>query len=476
MASDYEKFLWKETESEDLSQRAHAYWHLAEYSLHSTEYNVALGLNETAQENYTKAGDAEGMAMTRIQHARILAALGEYDQAIEELEACSLEERANPSQTKLAEIISIEGHVYLEKNDVDRAIDCFRQSIELYKSEDEYDETLRVSVQLSTLLRDHDRAHEAFEIIEGAKEAALQDDDARSQAEYEFERGQVLTEIGRRDEAIEALEGAASSFEFLDMKPRSQMTRARLAHAYNRFGEYGKAIEFSKANSEDLVRHSRTIAGAAKLRLDYSYESAYAHSRLGNFEKAKKICKESINVARTLGRKGVQVRFLKLQGWMAEQEFELETAERVYREAIEVNCHRAANRKRRALKLSLAGIYIEAQRGRETIDLLETFDIYQWGKADLEKRQTYFTLLMHAYWYVGNSENAATLAKVVLENQLIEGVSSPSACAAHNMLSVVYENWNQLEKAREHGLKALAMAIEFGNQPLAQDLSKRWLS
>ena len=476
MASDYEKFLWTETESEDLSQRGRAFWHLAENSLHSSELNTALGLNETAQDNYTKAGDAEGIATTRIQHARIMAALGEHEKAIEELEVCSLEERANPSQTKLAEIISIEGQIYVEKHDFDRAIECWRQSIELFKSEDEYDETLRVSVQLSGLLRDQDRAHEAFEIIEGAKAAALQDEDARSQAEFELERGQVLTDMGRRDQAIEALEGAASSFEFLDMWARAQVARACLADAYNRFGEYEKAIETSDAHTKHLIQHSRTMSGAAKLRLDFSFETAFAHSRLGNFDKAKKICKESVNVARTLGRKGMQVRFLKLQGWMAEQEFDLETAERVYREAIDVNRQRAVNRKSRALKLSLAGIYIDAQRGREAIDLLETFDIYQWGKADLEKRQTYFSILMHGYWFIGDSENAATLAQLVLDNQIIEGVSTTSACAAQNMLSVIYENWNQVDKAREHGLKALAMAIEFGNQPLAQELSRRWLS
>jgi hypothetical protein len=83
---------------------------------------------------------------------------------------------------------------------------------------------------------------------------------------------------------------------------------------------------------------------------------------------------------------------------------------------------------------------------------------------------------MVAYFQLGNLEQAHLLAKLVLENAIVEGAVSESAMMAHDTLSDVYTHWGKSDQAREHGIKALAMAVELEQQPVAQRLSKRWLA
>jgi hypothetical protein len=146
------------------------------------------------------------------------------------------------------------------------------------------------------------------------------------------------------------------------------------------------------------------------------------------------------------------------------------------RQALEVNSKVGKPSECRSIKLRLASILIESGSNQEVIDLLESFDIYNWAKGTIQVRQSYFECLMIAYFELGNLQQACLLANLVLENALVAGSVSDSAMMAHDTLSDVYKHWGKPDQSREHGIKALAMAVELENHPVAQRLSKRWLA
>ena len=285
-----------------------------------------------------------------------------------------------------------------------------------------------------------------------------------------------MADLGSRKEAFEALEGAAASFKFVDSTPRHLVALAKMARAHNQFGEYREALEICDGIQKELLRASRGSQNAVSLRLRFFYEEAYAHYSLANLDQAKEIAAENVKVARSLSRHGMHTRLLRLLGSIAEREGKEDSAERYYRDALEANKKREHPRQCRQTKLNLARILVDKGADQEVIQLLESFDVYSWPNGNFESRQLYFSCLMLAYLQLENIEQANTLAKLVLENAIVEGAVSPAAMLAHDTLADVYEKWGNEPAARENGIKALAMAVELKNQSVAQRLSKRWLA
>ncbi len=475
MASEYEKFLWGETESEDQAQRARAFFHLAENSINMEDFHRALTFNESAKSNYREAGDAENVSECRIQQARILAHLGKHDEALKELEDCSIEVRANSHEAALGKIAALEAEVYLAKQQFDLAEQSYRSSIQLYKNDDEPSEMVRVSVDYAEFLQNRGRLDEALEVIKNAELDTEEADNARNLAELALKKGRVLTGLGKRNEAMRALEDAHESFMFLEATPRIHITELAIARAHNAFGEYGAALGYGISGDQQLVGFSRTSARAAKLRLKFAYERAFSHLGLEQLAEARETASKAAKVARTLGFRKVQMKCLTLLADISTLEENNDSAEAFLRQALEVNAEQKNPSQCRSIKMRLASILVESGSNQEVLDLLESFDVYSWAKATVLVRQSYFECLMIAYFELGNLQQAYLLANLVLENVLVAGGVTDSAMLAHDTLSDVCKHWGKPEESREHGIKALAMAVELGNQPVAQRLSRRWL-
>jgi len=476
MSSEYEKFLWGETESEDAAQRGRAFMHLAENAIHMGDYHRALTFNESAKANYIEAGDQENVSDCRIQQARILALMGNHDDALKELEACSIEVRADAHEAALGKIVALEAEVYLAKEQFEKAEDCFKSSIQLYKSDGENSELVRVSVDYADFLHQRGRLDEALEVIQFAEASKDEADNARHLAELALKKGRVLTGLGKRNEAFEALEEAHESFMFLDITSRIHEAELAIAKAHNAFGEYGQALGFGISGDQQLLNFSRTFGRAAKMRLKFMLERATSHLGLEQLDEARETASKCAKIASTLGFRKIQVRALRLLSEISTKDSNLDAVEAFLRQALEANAKQQKPAQCRSIKLSLAIILVDKGSDQEVVDLLESFDVYSWPKGNFENRQLYFGCLMVAYFQLGNLEQAHLLAKLVLENAIVEGAVSESAMMAHDTLSDVYGHWGKPDQAREHGIKALAMAVELEQQPVAQRLSKRWLA